>query len=433
MNDDKKTVILGSGIAGLSAGFHLKQKGVPNVIYEKDDDWGGLCANFTIDGFRFDRFVHFTFAKEEYVQNTFSESSPLYEHPAISSNYYKGYWLKHPAQNNLYPLPTEDKIKIITDFSNRPQKEVSDISDYAEWLECQYGKYFATNFPFAYTRKYWGKEARELETKWVGNRMHSPSLEEVLRGAFEGNEENFYYTSIMRYPKKGGFRSILDKTRHGLDIQFNKEVIEIDSENKTVLFKDGSSTKYYNLISSLPLPEIIKMINNAPDTVVSAAKNLKYTCGYMVSLGFKRSDVAKHLWFYIYDEDILASRVYSPNLKSSDNVPEGCSSLQAEIFFANDAQIPSSDVVLRNTVEKLSQMGLFKPEEIVVKDIRFEKYANIIFDHDVYKNRQIVWDYLNSLGIKSIGRFGKWEYFWTNQAFLDGKETADEFVVNQNL
>jgi len=70
-------------------------------------------------------------------------------------------------------------------------------------------------------------------------------------------------------------------------------------------------------------------------------------------------------------------------------------------------------------------MGLFKKEEIAVKDIRFEKYANVIFDHYVYKNRQIVLDYLNSLGIKSIGRFGKWEYMWTNQAFLDGKETAE--------
>ena len=35
------TIILGSGIAGISAGYHLEKKGEKVVIYEKDNDWGG--------------------------------------------------------------------------------------------------------------------------------------------------------------------------------------------------------------------------------------------------------------------------------------------------------------------------------------------------------------------------------------------------------
>ena len=34
----------------------------------------------------------------------------------------------------------------------------------------------------------------------------------------------------------------------------------------------------------------------------------------------------------------------------------------------------------------------------------------------------IIIDYLKTLGIESIGRFGKWDYKWTHQAFADGKE-----------
>ena len=421
-----KTIILGSGIAGISAGYHLKQEGIENVIYEKDSDWGGLCGNFTIDGFRFDRFIHFTFTNDEYVYNMFNNSSELYEHPAISNNYYKGYWLTHPAQNNLYPLPAEEKVKVITDFVNRPKMEISEIKDYAQWLQCQYGEYFAHNFPFAYTRKYWCKEPDELETKWVGNRMHSPSLEEVLKGAMEKPEEIFYYTKVMRYPKKGGFRSILDSAREGLDIQFNKEAVAINPEEKIVTFSDGSEENYKNLISSAPLPDVIKMLKDVPQEVQEAAKNLKYTCGYVVSLGFKRDDAAKDLWFYIYDEDILSARVYSPSKKSKDNVPEGCSSFQAEIFFANDEKIIPEDVVLENTIEKLSKIYNFTRDEIFVQDIRFEQFGNIIFDHDIYKNRKVVLDYLKNLNIHPIGRFGKWEYFWTHQAFLDGKEVVKE-------
>jgi protoporphyrinogen oxidase len=421
-----KTIIIGSGISGISAGYHLEKQGEKVTIFEKDSDWGGLCGNFTIDGFRFDRFVHFTFADDEYIRNLFETSSPTYSHPSVSYNYYDGYWLKHPAQNNLAPLPVEVKTKIITDFVNRPQKDVSEIKDYGEWLRVQYGAYFAQNFPYKYTRKYWGLEPEELETKWVGNRMHSPDLAEVLKGSYEVQEDNFYYTKFMKYPKKGGFRSILNGCRKGLDIKFNKEVVKIDSKEKIITFKDGTTENYTRLISSMPLPEIVKMIDDCPVKVSEAANNLHNTCGYMVSLGFNRADVAKYLWFYIYDEDILAARVYSPNLKSADNVPDGCSSLQAEIFFDCNAKIPTKEEVLENTIIKLSQMGLFSEDEIVVKDVRFEKYANVTFDKDIYKNREIVLNYLKEQKIESIGRFGKWEYYWTHQAFKSGMEIAKQ-------
>lgn len=411
---------MGAGIAGISAAYHLKQKGENSVIFEKDNDWGGLCGFFEIDGFRFDRFVHFTFAKDEKIAELFAKSSPLYAHPPVSYNYWRGCWLKHPAQNNLAPLPIEEKVKIIDSFVNRPRKDVAEISDYAEWLRVQYGDYFAENFPFAYTRKYWGVEAKQLETKWVGNRLHVSPLPEVLRGAFAEQQENFYYTKFMNYPKKGGFRSIMNECRKGLDIRLNKKAVRIDTVAKQVEFADGTVENYDNLISSLPLPEIIKMISDVPENVQNAAKQLRWTCGYQVSLGFNRPDVAKYLWFYIYDEDVPPARVYSPNLKSPDNAPEGCSSLQAEIFFANGVKVVDKNIILQKTVEKLKEICQFNDSDVVVKDIRFEPYANIIFTPEIYESRKVVREWLQAQGIKTIGRFGEWDYLWSHQAFESG-------------
>ena len=411
---------MGAGIAGISAAYHLKQKGENSVIFEKDNDWGGLCGFFEIDGFRFDRFVHFTFAKDEKIAELFAKSSPLYAHPPVSYNYWRGCWLKHPAQNNLAPLPIEEKVKIIDSFVNRPRKDVAEISDYAEWLRVQYGDYFAENFPFAYTRKYWGVEAKQLETKWVGNRLHVSPLPEVLRGAFAEQQENFYYTKFMNYPKKGGFRSIMNECRKGLDIRLNKKAVRIDTAAKQVEFSDGTVEKYDNLISSLPLPEIIKMISDVPENVQNATKQLRWTCGYQVSLGFNRPDVAKYLWFYIYDEDVPPARVYSPNLKSPDNAPDGCSSLQAEIFFANGAKVVDKNIILQKTVEKLKEICQFNDSDVVVKDIRFEPYANIIFTPEIYESRKVVREWLQAQGIKTIGRFGEWDYLWSHQAFESG-------------
>ncbi len=418
------TIILGAGIAGISAGYHLKQKEIASTIYEKDSDWGGLCGFFEIDGFRFDRFVHFSFAPDENDQKLFAGQIGMYEHIPFPSNYYHGYWLRHPAQNNLAPLPAEEKVSVIADFVNRPQKDVAEIKSYGEWLRVQYGNYFAEHFPFVYTRKYWGVEASELETKWVSVRMYTPDIKQVLRGSYTTQNECFYFAQTMKYPKQGGFRSILNTCREGLDIRLNKKVIKISPQTKEIYFADGTTETYERLISTLPLPEIIKMLPDVPQDVIAATNELHWTCGYQVSLGFNRPDIAKYLWFYIYDEDILSARVYSPNLKSPDNAPEGCSSLQAEIFFDCKATIPSDSEVLNNTIQKLQEMKVFAPEDLIVKDIRFEPYANITFVPSIYEKRQIVLDYLNSLGIESIGRFGKWDYKWTHQAFADGKELA---------
>ena len=60
-------LILGAGISGLGAAYKLSCNGQQTVVLEKDTTYGGLCGNFTIDGFRFDRFVHFSFAKDEQV------------------------------------------------------------------------------------------------------------------------------------------------------------------------------------------------------------------------------------------------------------------------------------------------------------------------------------------------------------------------------
>ena len=221
----------------------------------------------------------------------------------------------------------------------------------------------------------------------------------------------------MKYPKVGGFRSLFDKSREGTHIEFNKKVIQIDALNKIVSFSDHSEVTYDTLISSIPLPEMVHLVKDCPQSIKDAASKLRWTCGYQISLGFNRPDVAKYLWFYIYDEDILPARVYSPNLKSKDNVPDGCSSLQAEVFYANGSTIPDKNEVLQKTISKLKEICDFSEEDIVVKDIRFEPYANVIFTHDIYESREVIKQWLIRNQIKTIGRFGLWDYLWSHQVF----------------
>lgn len=424
--------VLGGGIAGISAAYHLNLRSISNILYEQNNEWGGLCNNFTIgNGFLFDYFVHLSFTQNEYVKELFSQSTPYIKHYPESVNYYKGLWLKHPAQNNLAPLSSDEKVKIILDFLKRP--EIHNPINYEEWLLAQFGEYFARNFPIKYTLKYWTTEANHLTTDWVENRFSLPPIEDLLKGAFEEQKENFYYAKEMRYPKKGGYKSFLNYMAKDVNIQLNKKATLIDLKSKKIEFSDGSSSYYEKLISSIPLPELINIIKDVPKKVKVAASKLHTTSGQLVSLGFNRPDVSSRLWFYIYDEDIEPARAFSPSIKSPNNVPQNKSSLQFETYYSKlRPKRMSGDNLIEHIIQKGEIMKLWSKNDIEVSDYREVAYANVIFDFERSKNLAIVNSFLKEKEIYTGGRFGEWEYFWSDQSLMSGKEVAEKIVANKN-
>lgn len=421
-----KAAILGGGVAGLSAAYTLREEGIEVVVFEKKNHYGGLCSSFTVDGFTFDTFAHLIFSKDPYVNGLFEDRTEYFVHMPEALNYYKGIWVRNPAQNNLFPLPIQEKIAVIKGFIERSDKQ---IANYEDWLRNQYGDYFTDNFPAKYTRKYWKVEPRELEPKWAENRMYKPSIDEILRGAMSEDMPNVHYSKEMHYPKHGGFQAFLAPLADKIDIRFSMDVCKIDVESKTLTFSNHEEIGYDKLISTIPLTELIPLMKDVPREVKQAAEGLEYTSGIMLSLGFNRENVSPSLWFYIYDEDIWPARVYSPSIKSSNNVPKGCSSLQAEIYFSKRKPLAESpEVIAEKAIEQMEQMGLFSESEILVKDVRVEKYANVIFTPEIYSNRKIVRDYLDSVGIFYAGRFGEWDYLWTGQSLLSGKRAAEKLI-----
>lgn len=414
-------LILGAGIAGLGAGLKLKEKGKDYLILEKEKSYGGLCDNFSINGFLFDRFVHLSFSTIERVKSLFSKIEHYTHNPAME-NYWHGIWIKHPAQNNLFPLPDNIKQYVLQDMQRRKKSvDVNTIQDYDEWLRFQFGDYFTEHFPLLYTRKYWGVEAKELETKWIGNRIYQPSIEEVLEGMRTSETGNTYYAKEMRYPKEGGYKSFLQGLADEEKILCNQCVVKIDTQNHKV-YTESEVYEYNTLYSSIPLPEYKSILPEISEIGESVDK-LSWTSGYLVSLGFKGDLPKENLWNYVYDEDILPARIFYPRKKSEANCPDGCSSLQAEIYFKySNVPKTSKEELLEKTVEQLDKTGIIHKDHLLVRDIRFEKYANVIFEHGIYENRQTVISYLKNHGITSIGRFGEWDYLWSDQSFMSGYE-----------
>ena len=177
-------LILGGGLAGLSAAYHLGHANC--LILEKAARPFGHAKSWLRNGFTWDEGPHVSFTKNDYVRRLFAESvgGEYDEYEVSIGNYYQGYWIDHPAQSNLYQVPQPLRTECLEGFLNRRpvDPEAKGPSDYAEWLDMAFGHAFAKTFPAAYTRKYWTTDARNLATDWVGARMYRPSEDDVRQG-----------------------------------------------------------------------------------------------------------------------------------------------------------------------------------------------------------------------------------------------------------
>jgi protoporphyrinogen oxidase len=423
-------VVLGSGMAGFGAAHRLHQEGITPVLYDKNPYYGGHTMSFRYEsGFLFDVGPHISFTKDTRIQELFAESvGGRYETIPISlNNYWEGYWPPHPVQLHMHGLPEETIIKVITDFVAEQAAPERPIKNYADWLYSSFGKSFAEFFSMRYTRKYHTTEAENMSTDWLGPRIYRASLEEMLRGALSASAPQVHYITHFRYPSDGGFRLYLNKFVPMGNIKLNHELVSIDPRARELKFSNGHVAGYDSLVSSVPLPDLIRMIKGTPADVVDAAKRLSCSTCVLVNIGVDRADLSKAHMTYFYDQDICFSRLGFPHMLSERNAPAGMGNIQAEVYFSGKYKPFSghADDWIEPVIRDLRRVGLVRDsDKILEKKAMLLKYANIIFDLERAESLKTVHGYLDDIGIAYCGRYGDWGYMWTDESFISGEKAA---------
>ena len=426
--------VIGSGFAGVAAGQVLADAHVPVEIFEAKPYWGGHTHSETIDGFTFDEGPHMSFTSDEVVREEFRRGAESIEEFAIrATNYFRGAWVAHPAQCHLYGLDPDLVSNCIVDLVEARAKPESPVANYAEWCVRSFGRTFAESFPFAYTRKYWTVEAADLTTDWVGKRLYPPKLGDVVRGALSPiNEGDFYYLSRVRYPRSGGFQSFMRGMLRPEILRLGKEVVRVDLKERSLAFADGTGTGYSELISTMPLPDLIRAIPPAqvPAEVRAAAERLLCSSVVLVDLAVTRPDLLDAQWFYVYDEDISFSRVHFPHMLSPENAPSGRGSVQLEVYHSRHRPLDTPPASLpERAVQELVRMGVLDHAgEVIRSRFREVPYANVVFDHDRSPALAVILPWLEQQGVRLAGRYAEWGYHWTDDATRSGWRHAHEII-----
>ena len=222
---------------------------------------------------------------------------------------------------HLHGLPEDVIVKVIKDFVEESQAPERPVKNYADWLVASFGRTFAELFPMQYTRKYHLTTAENMSTDWLGPRIYRPTLEEVLRGALSPSAPHVHYITHFRYPSNGGFMSYLKKFVPLGNLRLNHELVAIDPRARQLTFANGHVTQYDGLVSSVALPDLIRMIPGAPPDVVEASRRLACSTCVLVNVGVNRQDLSRAHMTYFYDEDICFTRLGFPHMLSATNVP----------------------------------------------------------------------------------------------------------------
>lgn len=421
-------------MAGFGAAYRLHCEGLTPVMYDKNAYHGGHTASFRHEGgFLFDIGPHISFTKDPRIQDLFADSvEHQYEALQVNlNNYWRGYWPQHPVQLHLHGLPEDVIIKVIDDFVEERQKPERPINNYADWLLASFGRTFAELFPMQYTRKYHLTAAENMSTEWLGPRIYRPTLEEVLRGALSAAAPQIHYITHFRYPKEGGFVSYLKKFVPLGNLKLGHQLVSIDPRAKELRFSNGVVTRYDSLISSVPLPDFIRMIKGVPADVVDAAQRLACSTLVLVNVGVDRQDLSNAHITYFYDEDISFTRLSFPHMLSATNAPAATGSIQAEVYFSEKYKplTGSPEDCIEPVIRDLRRCGYIRENDrILFKQAMLLRYANIIFDLDRAAALKTVHGYLDDLGIAYCGRYGDWGYLWTDESFKSGESAAQRIL-----
>jgi len=428
--------ILGTGMAGFGAAYALREAGKRPLLFDKRSHIGGHTASYVYEGgkYTFDEGPHVSFTKDERVKKILADAvNGDYEGYATKvNNHWKGHWIKHPAQINLHGLPPDLISKIIVDYVAAKAKPAGPIDNYEQWLRASFGDTFAETFPMEYTVKYHTTTAANMSTDWIGPRLYQAKLEEILKGALSPATSDVHYIEGFRYPRKGGFVSYLKGFMDASQVNLGHGVQTIDPKKKEVRFQNGKVAPYSHLISSVPLPDLVPTIAGAPRDVVEAAADLACTEAVIVNVVVDRADLIDAHWTYFYDRDFFFTRLSTPHLQSKNNVPPGCGSIQAECYYSRKyrPRDVTPEQCIEPVVRDLRRCGIIKEgDKVMFTNAMHIEYANVIFDLARAKALKTVHGYLADVGIAWCGRYGDWEYIWTDESFLSGERAAKQVLA----
>lgn len=460
-------VIIGAGPTGLSAAYHL---GKESLLIEQNATVGGWCRSLESDGFTFDYAGHIMFSNDRYVHELYGMllGDNVHWQDREAWIYSKGVYTRYPFQGALYGLPPkvikECIMGAIESRFGKPMKNArgceadrsndccadgvlelntplaelgadsaqpgSEPENFEQFIYRTWGSGIAKHFAIPYNQKLWAVPLSEMETSWLGGRVPLPDLEEMIEGALVPKPRPMGPNARFGYPLRGGFQALMDGFLPRLqgELRLNTSVIGVSAKDRKVHLSTGETVRYRNLISTMPLPQLIRMLGpEAPTDVRRAAEGLRYTSVCCVHIGVGRPNITEKHWIY-YPEDTVFHRIFVQGNASPHCNPPGGFGFTCEITYGPRKPLPCDGKdLIKLCIRDARRVGFIREDDpIWTSALVHLPCAYVVYDHQRAVRVDRIRQWLSTVDIALAGRYSEWEYYNSDHAFIAGKRAADQ-------
>jgi len=410
----RRVGILGGGISGISLAAHLDED---VDVLEKRARIGGLCGSVIDQGFTFDAAgPHIMFSKNKDVLNLMVSALGENVHQRRRENkiWFKGRLVKYPFENDLASLPKEDTFDCLYGYINNPRANDTP-RNLAEWSYQTFGAGISEKYFLPYNRKIWNYDPQKIGLEFV-SRIPKPPMEDVIKSAIGIPTEGYLHQLHFYYPVEGGYESVVHafakRVKGAVTTSWPVAEIELLDEHWHVRSNHGEERLYHELVSTIPIHELLQVWPGAPQEARDAAARLRYNSLINVLLGFSEDRGYPYTAIYVPDPDVIFHRISFPKNFSEHNVPEGQSGIMAEITANAGDGIweMSDDQAMTRVISDLTKMELIDPSTVTYKRVIRFTYGYPVYDLEYRKNVTILRETVERAGVHLLGRFAQFDY-----------------------
>jgi len=452
-------------------------------LIEQNDRVGGWCRSIEDRGFTFDHAGHIMFSNDPYVHDLYKMllGENVHWQDREAWIYSKNVHTRYPFQGSLYGLPADvikecivgaiearfgaiknpangaangslangkaahkngspdlckgDSISdccadgIMASTTRLGQAPATEPLNFEEFIYKIWGAGIAKHFAIPYNRKLWSVPLKEMETSWLGGRVPVPDLEEMIEGALHPAPKPMGPNSRFGYPLRGGFQALMDGFLPHLksELRLKTKLVAVSPKRRTITLSDGSTVPYEYLISTMPLPVLIRLMGEeAPAEVRAAAKALRSVSVRCVNLGIGRENLTDKHWIY-YPEETVFHRIFVQGNASPFCNPPGGFGLTCEITYSPQKPLPcDGQDLIERCIEDCRKVGMIESGDPIWAANQVDMpFAYVVYDHARPANVKTIADWTSRQDIILEGRYSEWEYYNSDHAFLAGKRGAE--------
>jgi protoporphyrinogen oxidase len=409
------TIIIGAGPAGLGAAMALGEEA---VVLEGAHEVAGLCRTIERDGAVFDLGGHSFHTPHPDVRELVFGALEMEEQRREAWCWLDGEWIPYPFQKHA-GLLSDAAARAACLSGMAAAGDGRGAANFDIYLERRFGTPVADLFMRPYNRKLWGDDLARLSADWTGERIAGPAgaVERFVEAG--GRRTPLQSDTMIAYPAQGGFGEIFRAlARRVADLRLKTKIVHIDAERRRLTTSDGETLRWRRLVSTIPLPLLLRAMPDAPVAIKEAVGTLEALPVHLVMLVLEGRGQMDRQRVYSPDPTIPGHKIVLNHTSSRWLRDRPRHGIQVEVAGGrprDPARLAEEVVAGLARIGVIGGPGDVRSAEVLTLDFGYPAPTHA---RDAIMRDVRAW--MAARGIALAGRFAEWAYVNSDEALSRG-------------